>query len=241
MSRQQPVPVVDRVFARGNDGTHTPEVAEDFGTKNRFAYWVVERSEAHVPKFDEPGLRQKVVKAWRLARAQPKAEERARLLAKLAADSQQPLTKVLAEQTVTGDKAGSLLTVLEPPEFSHYMRQGASAPRVNPLDTSSQPVELSPLPGLDKIDEEFMKEIDGMQPGATEVIPNADRSAFFVVHLKSRADVSAEEDSPQRQEFLEKWPFSRAANDLASVASIPLGREWADALERRYNVVWPVK
>ena len=238
--RQQVIGVVDRVFGRGGDSTHTPEVAEDQGTKNRFAYWAVERSESHVPKFDESGVREQVLKAWKLKEALPKAEERAKKLAKLAAAGQGSLTEVMAGQTVTGEKDGKELTVLVPSEFSHYTRQGASAPQLNPLDADRQPVELSRIDGLENFDEDFMNAVDRMKVGATEVIPNAVRSAFFVVHLKSRTEVSAEADAPQRQEFLEKWPFGVAADQLASVASFPLRREWVDALERKYNVVWPV-
>ena len=130
--------------------------------------------------------------------------------------------------------------MLDSSEFSHYTRQGASAPQLNPLDEDRRQIELSRIDGLENIDDDFMKAVDRMKIGATEVIPNANRSVFFVVHLKSRTDISPEEDAPQRKEFLEKWPFGTAADQLASVASFPLRREWADALERKYNVVWPV-
>ena len=239
--QQQVVSVIDRVFDHRGDSTHSPEVAEDFETKNRFAYWVVTRTEAHVPKFDEPGVRDQVVKAWKLKEAFQKAKGRAEALAKRAADNEKLLTEVFAGQTVTGDKEGLDLTVIEPPEFSHYTRQGSSAPQLNPLDSGSQPVELTQVPGLDKIDEDFMKTVDHMKPGATEVIPNADHSGYFVVHLKVRMDLTADDDAPQSKEFLEKWPSSVAANDLASFAGFPLRREWSESLERKYNVVWPVK
>jgi hypothetical protein len=86
-----------------------------------------------------------------------------------------------------------------------------------------------------------MKGIDRMKPGATEVFPNADRSAYIVVHLKLRLDVRAEDEAPQSKEFIEKWPFSVAADQLAQIASFPLRRDWSESLEKRYNVVWPVK
>ena len=239
--RQQVASVIDHVFGQRGDSTHSPEVAEDAGTKNRYAYWVTERSESHVPKFDEPGVRDQVVKAWKLKQAAPKAEERAKTLAKLAIDQEKLLTEVLAGQTVNGDKEGLQLTVIAPPEFSHYTRQGASAPQLNPLDTGSQPVELTPIPGLEKIDEDFMKVVDRMKLGSTEVIANADHSGYFVVHLKARMDVAADDEAPQSKEFMEKWPFSVAADQLASVATMPLRRDWSESLERKYNVVWPVK
>ena len=239
--QQQVAAVIDHVFGQRGDSTHSPEIAEDAGTKNRFAYWITERNESHVPKFDEPGVRDQVVKAWKLKQAAPEAEKRAKALAKQAVDQQKLLTEVLAGQTVDGSKDGLQLTVIAPSEFSHFTRQGASAPQLNPLDTGSQPVELTQIAGLEKIDEDFMKGVDRMQLGGTDVIPNADRTGFFVVHLKARMDVAADDEAPQAKEFMEKWPFSVAADQLASVATMPLRRDWSESLERKYNVVWPVK
>ncbi len=242
-NRQQgAVSVLQRVYGRGNDNTFTPEVAEDPGTKNRFAYWVVERKEPHVPKFEEDGIRMQVMKAWKLAQAAPKAEERAKALAKLAADGQK-LTEVLAGQTVTGDKDGLQLTVIEPKEkFAHYTMQGKSAPGVNPLQQrGNERPELSQIPGLDKLGDDFFTAVDQLKPGATAAFPNYDRSAFIVVHVTDREDIAAEEDAPQRTDFLKTWPHSPPATELANASFFPLRREWMESLERKYNVKWPVK
>lgn len=242
-SRQQgAVSVLQRVFGRGNDNTFTPEVAEDPGTKNRFAYWVIERKEPHVPKFEEDGIRTQVTKAWKLAQAAPKAEERAKALAKLVTDGQK-LTEILAGQTVTGEKDGLQLTVIEPKEkFSHFTMQGKSAPGVNPFQQQgNERVELSQIPGLDKLGDDFFTAVDQLKPGATAAIPNYDRSAFIVVHVIDREDIAAEEDAPQRADFLKTWPHSPPANQLASFDFDPLRREWMESIERKYNVKWPVK
>ncbi len=233
--------VIQRVFGRGSDSTFTPEVAEDPGTKNRFAYWVVERKEAHVPKFDEDGVRQQVTKAWKMAEAAPKAEERAKSLAKLVADGKK-LTEVLAGQTVTGDKDGLQLTVIEPKEkFSHFTLQGKSAPGVNPFQPGNERVELTQIPGLDKLGDDFFTAIDQMKTGETAAIPNFDRSAFIVVHITDREDIASEEDAPQRADFLKTWLFSPPANELANASFFPLRREWMESIERKYSVKWPVK
>lgn len=242
-NRQQgAVSVLQRVFGRGSDNTFTPEVAEDPGTKNRFAYWVVERKEPHVPKFEDDGIRMQVMKAWKLAQAAPKAEERANALAKLAAEGQK-LTEVVAGQTVTGDKDGLQLTVIEPKEkFSHFSMQGKSAPGVNPFQQQgNERVELSQIPGLDKLGDDFFTAVDQLKPGATAAIPNYDRSAFIVVHITDREDIAAEEDAPQRTDFLKTWLHSPPATELANASFFPLRREWMESIERKYNVKWPVK
>ncbi len=239
--RSRAATVVQNVFGSGNDSTYTPDVAQEPDTKNRFAYWVIERVEAHVPTLEEIGVRDQVIQAWKLSQARPKAEERAKAIAKQASDDKKPLTEVIAGQTVTGGKDSPLLTVVEPPEFAHYTRQGASAPQLNPLDMSNSPVEPSKIAGLDKYDDDFLKAVHNQAVETTTVIPNADRSAFIVVHLMSRTEVPADEEAPQRKDFLEHWAFSRAADQLASVTSYPLRREWSESLERKYGVTWPVK
>lgn len=240
MNRQGAASVIQRVFGRGNDSVFSPEVAEDPGTKNRFAYWVIERDEAHVPKFDEEGIRDQVVKAWKLAKAAPKAEERAKALAKSAEGKK--LTEVLAGETVTGDKDGQALTVLAPEEkISHFTLSGMSAPNVNAFQGGNERLELSQIAGLEKLGDDFFTGIDKLKPGQTAALPNFDRSAFIVVHVAEREDISAEQDAPQRTDFMKTWPGSPPANQLASFDFDPLRREWMQSIERKYNVTWPTK
>lgn len=240
-NRRGAASILSRIFGGGNDSTYTPEEAHDTGTQNRYAYWVIERLAAHVPTFDEKGVREQVLNAWKTTKAQPKAEERAKAIVKLAADSKKPLPEVLGGETVNGEKEAATLTVIEPPEFTHFKLQGATAPQLNPLTLSSQPVELSSIAGLEKVDDDVLTAIDGLAVGETKVIPNADRSGYFVIRLKSRTDIDAEADAPQRKDFLEKWPFAVAADQLAGNTSVPLRRGWVEEIERRYNVTWPVK
>lgn len=240
MNRQGAASVIQRVFGRGNDSMFSPEIAEDPGTKNRFAYWVVERDEAHVPKFDEEGIREQVVKAWKLAKAAPKAEERAKAIAKLADGKK--LTEAVAGETVTGDKEGQALTVLAPEEkVSHFTLSGMSAPNLNAFQGGNERLELSQIAGLEKLGDDFFSGIDKLKPGETAALPNFDRSAFIVVHVVERGDIAAEEDAPQRGDFMKTWPFSPPANQLASFDFDPLRREWMQSIERKYNVKWPVK
>lgn len=240
MNRQGSASVIQRVFSRGADSVFAPEIAEDPGTKNRFAYWVVERKEAHVPKFEDEGIREQVTKAWKLAKAAPEAEKRAKALAKTAEGKK--LTEVLAGETVTGDKEGQALTVLAPEEkISHFTMSGASAPGVNPFQGGNERLELSQIAGLEKLGDDFFTGIDKLKPGETAALPNFDRSAFIVVHVVEREDIAAEEDAPQRGDFMKTWPFSPPANQLASFDFDPLRREWMQSIERKYNVKWPVK
>ena len=239
-NRQGAATVIQRLFSRGADSTFAPEVAEDPGTKNRFAYWVIERKEAHVPKFEDEGIREQVTKAWKLAQAAPKAEERAKALAKTAEGKK--LTEALAGETVTGDKEGQALTVLAPEgKISHFTLSGMSAPGVNPFQGGNERLELSQIAGLEKLGDDFFTGIDKLKPGHTAALPNFDRSAFIVVHVAEREDIAAEEDAPQRTDFMKTWPGSPPANQLASFDFDPLRREWMESIERKYNVKWPVK
>ena len=239
-NRQAAASVIQRVFGRSSDSIYSPEVAVDPGTKDRFAYWVVERDETHVAKFEDSGVRDQVLKAWKLAQAAPKAEERAKAVAKLATGKK--LTEAVAGETVTGDKEGQVLTVLAPEgKISHFTLSGMSAPGVNPFQGGSERLELSQIAGLEKLGDDFFTGIDKLKPGESAALPNYDRSAFIVVHLVAREDVAAEEDAPQRSDFLKTWPGSPPANQIASSDFDPLRREWMQSIERRYNVTWPVR
>lgn len=240
MNRQGSASVIQRVFSRGADSVFAPEIAEDPGTKNRFAYWAIERKEAHVPKFEDEGIREQVAKAWKLAKAAPKAEERAKALAKAAEGKK--LTDALAGETVTGDKEGQALTVLAPEgKISHFTLSGMSAPGVNPFQGGNERLELSQIAGLEKLGDDFFTGIDKLKPGQTAALPNFDRSAFIVVHVAEREDIATEEDAPQRTDFMKTWSGSPPANQLASFDFDPLRREWMQSIERKYNVKWPTK
>lgn len=240
-NQQGAASVVQRVFGQGSENLYTPEVAHHKETDNRYAYWVIERKVAHVPKFDERGVRDQVVEAWKQTKARPKAEERAKGLAKRSNDDQKSLPEIIAGETVNGDKEGLQLTVIEPPEFAHFKQEGATAPKLNPLTLSSQRIEMSQIAGLENVDDSVLTAIDRLVPGAAAAIPNADLSAYFVIRVKARADVDADAEAPQRKDFLEKWTFAVAADQLSGNASVPLRRNWVNQIEQRYNVIWPLK
>ncbi len=232
--------VIDHIYMMGDDNTHTPEIAQDRDTSDQFAYWVVERMAAHVPEFNEPGVKDQVLKAWKIHEAAPKAEARAKALAKLATEQKSPLKDVLAGQTVLGDTESVALTAISPAEFSLFSLEG-TAPQLNPLSMQQQRPQLTQIAGVDKTDFDVMKAIDRIAVGGTDVVPNGDRSGYLVIHVAARNDISAEADAPQRKDFMERWPHGQAAQDLASLTFSPLQQQWVETIERRYNVVWPVK
>lgn len=242
LGQQGALSVIQRVFGGGSDALFAAEVAEDSGTKNRFAYWVVERKEVHVPKFEDEGIRDQVAKVWKLNKAIPDAERRAKDLVKLAEGKK--LSEVLAGETVTGAKDGQALTVIAPEgKISHFTVSGLTAPGVNPFQGGEERAELTPIAGLDKLGDDFYSGIDKLKVGESAALPNFDRSAFIVVHVTEREDIAAEEDAPQRADFLKSWtsPTNRPANQIASFDFDPLRREWMQSIERKYNVKWPVK
>ncbi len=167
--------VVDRLFGMETAFLFTPDVAEDPITGSRFAYWVVKEIPAHVPKFDEPGIRDQVLKAWKLLRARPKAEKRAQQLAELASkalsskgsaetvaakeqgkkdekdkagkttESARSLADVLKGQTVTGQKDAPPVPVHTVPEFSWLTVTTPSVPPLNPFQPPPTAVQLTDL------------------------------------------------------------------------------------------------
>ena len=207
-----------------------PDEAEGQFDDSRFVYWLTERVAAHEPTFDEAGVREQVEAAWRARNGAPKAEERAKTVAEIvtAAIGEKPMAEALAEQTVTGGEGGDQISVVSSIPFT-WLRQSFQGMQMNPFMGPQPTVEFGVIPGIDGVDENFMRTVSEMNVGDVQVIPNADRTTYYVVHLKSRSPAGS--DDPQlnvlRQQFIqEDAPFSPIYSRLANADSMGAGQRW---------------
>ena len=207
-----------------------PDEAEGQFDDSRFVYWLTERVAAHEPAFDEAGVREQVEAAWRARNGAPKAEERAKAVAEMvtAAIGEKPMAEALSEQTVTGSKEGAQISVVSSIPFT-WLRQSFQGMQMNPFMGPQPTVEFGVIPGIDGVDENFMRTVSEMKVGDVQVIPNANRTTYYVVHLKSRSPAGS--DDPQlnvlRQQFIqEDAPFSPIYSRLANAESMSAGQHW---------------
>ena len=202
--------VFDTVNQSQTEFLYSATAAFDLDRKGSYAFWKIEDVKAHIPaSLDEPGVREKATQIWRTMQARPLAEKRAQALADLVSKSDKPMAEALAEQTVTGEQDKSLfVTVKQPGEFSWLQRSstpqqfgGGNAPRLGGID------------GVEGAGDNFMAKLfNDMQPGDTAVVPNFDRTIYYVVHVDQRTPSTESEIAVMRKQFLE------SQGDLASYA-----------------------
>ncbi|MBI1310252.1 hypothetical protein GC176_03010 [bacterium] len=215
---------------RGATREFFPDEAEGQFDDSRYVYWLTEKLAAHEPTFDEPGVREQVEAAWRARLGAPKAEERAKKLAEIvtAAIGEKSMPEAIADQTVTGEKDGSQVSVITSIPFT-WLRQSFQGMQMNPFMGPQPTVEFGVIPGIDGADDNFMRKVSQMKVGDLQVIPNGDRSTWYVVHLKSRSPAGASDPqlSVLRQQFIqEDAPFSPVYSRLASAESQNVGQRW---------------
>ncbi|MHC4878895.1 MAG: hypothetical protein ACYTGL_20790 [Planctomycetota bacterium] len=225
---------------RGATREFFPDEAEGQFDDTRYVYWLTEKEAAHEPTFDETGIREQVEAAWRARQGAPKAEARAKKLAELvdAAIAEKPMPEAVIDETVTGDEEGDQVSVITSIPFT-WLRQSFQGMQMNPFMGPQPTVEFGVIPGIDNVDDEFMKTVAEMNVGDVQVIPNGDKSAYYVVHLKSRSPSGA--DDPQleqlQQQFIrEDAPFSPVFRQLASGEQQGINQRWFATFMGNYGV-----
>jgi hypothetical protein len=218
------------------------------GGEVHFAWWIVEFSETHVPKLDDPGIRDQVVLAWKRAKARDLAKKRAEELAELVkSENAKPeadrknFSAVLEGQTVLGEKESAGLTVRQTQTFSWMEQQ--MTPQMNFMQ--QQPPRLSEVRFTDAVGgsirgagPKFMESV--FQDLANEevgVVATDDLAAFFVAQPVERS----EDDEILRQQFLtesKQFGFRNGAvaQMLASEVSNPASLAWERRIWTKYGV-----
>lgn len=238
---EQPRSIAAAIFSEGSVA-YVPdkaELAQPSGDLH-FIYWVTEVAAEHVAEFTEQGVRQSVERAFRMRAGRSMAEDRAKALAKLAEEvvAQKPLSEAFGGQTVTGKKEALELTVINTPPFS-WLRQSVQGLQMNPMQQRPQ-IEFGFVPGIDKVNDDFMKTVFEMAIGEVKVLPNSDKSTYYVVHLKERTPSNKAEDAGMvalYERFLnEDVSRSPIYSGLAQSQAAMIRSRWIGDFMRKYGV-----
>ncbi len=204
-SPRTPMSAAQQLFNSPADQFFQPYIATD-RTDKWFAYWKIDEIAAHVPKFEDEGIREQVLAVWKSNQARPKADERAKAIADLVSKSQSSMAETLSGQTITGKEGAGALVVIPTLPFSWLTVSTAPSTGLMP---NNQPT-LSVIPGVDQPDSRFMETVfDQMKVGDVKVVPNADSSVFYVVKVKNRIPSEPSDLEAQRQAFLREDLFGR--------------------------------
>ncbi|MBA3316401.1 MAG: hypothetical protein H0T47_24340 [Planctomycetaceae bacterium] len=175
-------PIVETIFSMSPEQPLTTIPAQSLLNESRYVALKIADAPARPAALTEEGMRDRVVKAWKLREARQLAKDRADELA-AAAKKSKGLTEVAKDATVTGKADGKKLTTTTVGPFSWLRR--STAPR-----TDFAPPEILPseLPQLPDAGEQFMETVfDELKVGETGVAPARDESAYYVVHIDSKS------------------------------------------------------
>ncbi len=239
--------VSDQIFRSESLQLYASEISHDrFGTDNRFVWWVINDKKEHEPTFDEAGVSEQVLEQWKTFHGRPKAEERAKELAKRIRDAQEEkknMSDALADQTVTGREDALPLSVLATPLFSWHTPTSPSIPRLNPLQQPNESsIRLSTIPGIEKVGNRFMESVYKLSVDDVDVIPNKDLSAYYVVRLMERDPGNDAMKRALQTKFLNGNGFSSPPNrELASISRRLAFGDWYQDFQQKYDIRWNSK
>jgi len=187
---------------------------------DRYVFWKVQYVNEHVPKLDEPGVREQVIEAWKLVQAAPLAQKRAEALAERVRKADGEMSEALAGQTVTGAEKGATVTVQSSPEFS-WLRESF----VPQMGLERPPVQLGNPVVVKPAGMKFMSTVfDDLKEGETGVVFNHDASVCYVVRVLERRQAD-------REQFKSAFVFGYDAIDQRFLID-----EYRLQLEKRYAV-----
>jgi len=190
---------------------------------NYFLFWKVEDAEQRIPKFEDPGVKDQVVRAWKMQKARSLAAEAAKELA----------VKARKQDTSLKDSIGALpgVKVAESKPFS-WMTYGAvptmTSPRTPPRLTNLAPtVELA---GPD-----FMRAVFSLNKGEVGTAMNHPETIAYVVRV---AEMNPSENVLWAQFELDN--YSTYA-DIARGDQIQMVRAWQKELIEDAGLKWVQK
>ena len=188
-----------------------------------FVYWRREVVPERVPPFDE--IRDEVIRAWKLRRALPMAQDRAAEMARRAAEADQPLVEVFPE---------SASSVIRTTAFS-WMTRGAmpgsmgGRPMLSPVNgmAGSQPVSPSGL------GDDFMRAVFSLEVGQVGTAVDQPQAFVYVVKI-----VHEQLTDEQRREQFFMSGYTPELNTLVQMEQADLIRDWFDRVEQELELEW---
>ena len=128
------------------------------------------------------------------------------------------------------------LSVISTPPFT-WLRQSSQGMQMNPFGQPS--IEFGFIPGIDDVDDNFMKTVSETPVGQVVVIPNATKRIYYVVYVKAR-NPSGDDDpslAPVRQQFItENAPMSPIYSRLAESQGGSVNQAWQIQFFAKHNV-----
>jgi hypothetical protein len=219
------------------------------GGEVHFAWWIVEFADTHVPKLEDPGIKDQVVQAWKQIKARDLVKKRAEELVKLVSEGlakpegeRKDMAASIEGQTVLGKADSAALTLRQTQSFS-WMEQSIT-PQMNFMQQRPT-LRRSEVRFNDEVGgsirfagDKFMKtvfeEIENDQVG---VVSTEDLSTFYVVQPVERSA----DDEVLRQQFMTEgkqagFDGTAVQQMLNASVSNPASIAWERSIWTKYGI-----
>jgi hypothetical protein len=198
---------------------YQPAISSDL-EGNRYLFWIVNDEKERIPKFDDEGVRQEVLKQWKQVQARSLALDAANALrekARKQADGSAEATSLL-EKALPGHE------VIKTTPFS-WLTQGAV-----PIGMSRTPPRISDVPGIDRPGYDFMNAVFDLEQGQIGVAMNQSETIAYVVRVTEVAppmtvlwdqfeveDFSTYVDVVRREQFRIRAAWQKELEEMAGL------------------------
>jgi len=210
----------DQWFLREAFGTMTPHVS---GVSwdvdgNSYLFWKVAEVEERVPEFDEPGMRGKVLAAWRFVQARKAALEHAQELADEARRADTSLADSIGKQPgVVVSKTGPFT----------WLTTGTL-----PAMQYQAPLRMSIVEHVDSAGDAFMRTAYGLAVGQVDVAMNYPENTVYVMRLVGTSPLEKVLQALFEVEPLDKYRV------VAEAETRKMFNDWYEALQRDAGLDW---
>jgi hypothetical protein len=204
-------------YAYQSGAKFKPEMSADL-KGDVFLFWKTDETKDRVPKFDDKGVRERVLHEWKMIRARKLALAAAQTLASEASKADKSLKKAFADRPD--------MRVILPPPFS-WMTFGNV-----PLGSAPNAVRRSVVTGVEEAGDEFMRTVFHLTPGQIGVAMNAPQTVAYVVQLTEfTPSYNVLWKQFEVDDFNKYTPV--AAGDQQQVV-----RAWLDEIKKSSGVQW---
>ena len=196
---------------------HRPQVSQD-ANGDRYLFWRLEQVEERTPSFDDEGVRERVLRRWKMIEARSLAIEAAKRMAAEARAADKPLGEAFAERPG--------ITVTESEPFS-WLDYGAI-----PAWMAQGPPSLSDVAGVEAPGNDFMQAVFDRKKGEIGTAVNQPQTVVYVFRI---TDSNPLPDTLWHTFVNETyWNYFRAADHDRSVAE----QAWLDGTRSETGFRW---
>lgn len=176
----------------------------------QYIFWKTDEKQAYVPALTE--VREEVIEAWKTQKARLLAEAEAEKIAKKIADGAEPWKEALTVEQQT------LLVSTDPFTW---------------LSSMSEAPDISTIPKLDVVGEDFMQKVFAAPVGKAVVAANRGQSLYYVIRVAEFAPALSE-----LQERFSSDPGKVAVRRVALREGQNMYVGWYDSIVNRLGVQW---